>query len=84
MRLDHANFARETEAFEAKLQRTRIILPRLPWYKRPECYAIIIGTLSLIHALFVQWGWPTVQMRFRKGPYSDGKLRAGGPCGEEL
>ncbi|KAI0395826.1 hypothetical protein F5Y17DRAFT_456692 [Xylariaceae sp. FL0594] len=59
--LDHSNFAREAEEFEAEASHHRLIFPILPWYKRPEFWALIIGSLSLVHGLFVQWAWPRLQ-----------------------
>lgn len=72
MYLDHANFAREAEEFEAELNHRRLIFPILPWYKRPEFWAIILGAVSLLHGLFVQWAWPRVQKRLNlTSPYAD-------------
>ncbi|KAI3329269.1 hypothetical protein HD806DRAFT_278847 [Xylariaceae sp. AK1471] len=79
MYLDHANFTREAEEFEIRAAGP-MLLPPLPWYKRPEFWAIILGAFSLVHGLFVQWAWPKIQRDLNKGsPFAAPRL-----CDEDL
>jgi hypothetical protein len=79
MHLDYANFAREAEEFDARPAGS-LLLPPLPWYKRPEFWAIIIGTFSLTHGFFIQWIWPKIKQHLtEESPYSPRRI-----CEEEL
>ncbi|KAI1122602.1 hypothetical protein F5Y10DRAFT_270914 [Nemania abortiva] len=76
MYLDQANFAREIE--ESKDQRRRGLRgpqPPPPWIRRYEFWAIVLGALSLAHAVFVQWVWPKILLNLPKnspwGPRSE-------------
>ncbi|KAJ2986788.1 hypothetical protein NUW58_g4864 [Xylaria curta] len=61
--LDHANFAREMEEYKGQQRRgSGAGLPRgVPYYKRYEFWAIVLGLASLVHAVFVQWVWPFIR-----------------------
>ncbi|KAI0401799.1 hypothetical protein F4802DRAFT_600644 [Xylaria palmicola] len=57
--LDHANFAREME--QDKNQRRKVSLRLAPYWQRIEFWALTVGVISFVHAMFVQWGWPAIQ-----------------------
>ncbi|KAI8632038.1 hypothetical protein F5Y19DRAFT_472923 [Xylariaceae sp. FL1651] len=64
------SFSREWEDFEDERRRKQIRRVRTPLHRRPEFYAILIGSISLAHGLFVQWAWPWLQHRLQDGsPY---------------
>ncbi|KAI1430094.1 hypothetical protein F5Y12DRAFT_709646 [Xylaria sp. FL1777] len=70
--LDQANFAREIDGYEAQQQRYRdqTLKNPIPWTKRPEFWALILGALTFGHSLFVQWLWPILQKELpSKSPY---------------
>ncbi|KAI0428848.1 hypothetical protein F5Y09DRAFT_343255 [Xylaria sp. FL1042] len=70
--LDHANFAREIDEYEAQQHRYKDQTEKspLPLGKRPEFWALILGLLSLTHSLFVQWVWPILLRELpRDSPY---------------
>ncbi|KAI0539952.1 hypothetical protein GGR58DRAFT_462583 [Xylaria digitata] len=63
--IEYENFCREVEESE-NLQR-RQLGPEKPmtamiWYKRPEVWALLLGVVTLVHSIFVQWLWPLIQM----------------------
>ncbi|KAI2638120.1 hypothetical protein GGS21DRAFT_509853 [Xylaria nigripes] len=67
--LDYANFTREVGEIGEKRRRATVLeIPRTAWYKRPECWAIIMGSISLMHGLFVQWVWPQIQTTLPANP----------------
>ncbi|GAW21653.1 hypothetical protein ANO14919_111760 [Xylariales sp. No.14919] len=59
--LDHANFSREVEEFDVQ-RRDPMGPPRtnVVWYRRPEFWALVLGSVTLIHTLFIQWVWPLI------------------------
>jgi hypothetical protein len=63
--LDYAGFQEELDRLEDERQRAEFAaLKRALWYQRPEIYAIALGVLSLLHALYVQWIWPLLQKKY--------------------
>ncbi|KAK5624745.1 hypothetical protein RRF57_000461 [Xylaria bambusicola] len=73
--LDHANFAREVEAHEAQQQQLAkrpptVSTKEIPWFRRPEYWALILGFVTFMHSLFVTWAWPWVKRYMEKdSPY---------------
>ncbi|TGJ84865.1 hypothetical protein E0Z10_g3931 [Xylaria hypoxylon] len=60
--LDHANFTREVEEYDGQRRETgQQLANNMPWYGRPEYWALILGCTTLLHTLFIQWVWPLVQ-----------------------
>ncbi|KAI0523698.1 hypothetical protein F5B22DRAFT_410376 [Xylaria bambusicola] len=73
--LDHANFAREVEAHEAQKQQLGKRPPAapkdIPWWRRPEYWALILGCVTFFHSLFSTWAWPWVRRYLEEdSPYS--------------
>ncbi|KAI0817976.1 hypothetical protein GGR55DRAFT_673805 [Xylaria sp. FL0064] len=70
--LDHANFAREIDEYEARQNRHQGQVAGSPisWIQRPEVWALILGLVTLCHSVFVQWLWPIILREMpRKSPY---------------
>ncbi|KAI1750924.1 hypothetical protein F4782DRAFT_228226 [Xylaria castorea] len=63
--LDHINFAREIEEYKEQRRRGSMakIVERIPFYKRFEFWALILGGASLIHALCATWVLPVMHRK---------------------
>ncbi|KAI0974364.1 hypothetical protein F4678DRAFT_458331 [Xylaria arbuscula] len=72
--LDHANFAREVDEYEAQQQRYKeqpATGSKVHWIKRAEFWALFLGIVTLVHGLFVQWVWPALLKELPKdSPYA--------------
>ncbi|KAI0910474.1 hypothetical protein F4824DRAFT_494399 [Ustulina deusta] len=63
--IDYANFEREFAEIEAERKREKDrLLRKHHWSTRPEYWAIAIALVALAHAIFVQWAWPIIRIRW--------------------
>ncbi|RYC58544.1 hypothetical protein CHU98_g7658 [Xylaria longipes] len=58
--LDHINFAREIEEYKEQRRRGSMakIVENTPFYKRFEFWALVLGAISLGHAVCATWVAP--------------------------
>ncbi|KAI0438788.1 hypothetical protein F4803DRAFT_554698 [Xylaria telfairii] len=63
--LDHINFAREIEEYNEQRRRGSMatIVECIPFYKRYEFWALILGLVSLLHALSATWLVPLIRKK---------------------
>ncbi|KAI0486534.1 hypothetical protein F4859DRAFT_511524 [Xylaria cf. heliscus] len=63
--LDHINFAREIEEYKEQRRRGSMakIVGRIPFYKRFEFWALVLGAVSLVHGLLATWLVPALQTK---------------------
>ncbi|TRX97552.1 hypothetical protein FHL15_001307 [Xylaria flabelliformis] len=63
--LDHINFAREIEEYKEQRRRGSMakIVERIPFYKRFEFWALILGVASFVHALCATWVLPLMHRK---------------------